>query len=53
MLKYGFDHCSRTSLFDRVCSGCTPLNCAAYIGKADFCDILLKNGADINAKDNE
>jgi ankyrin repeat protein len=41
------------SLFDRVCSGSTPLALASRDGNVDACDVLLKNGADMNAKDNE
>jgi hypothetical protein len=37
----------------RVCSGFTPLHYSAVEGKVDTCDILLKSGADVNAKNNE
>ena len=52
MLKYGFEYCSRPLLLDRVCSHWTPLHYSAQYGHAATCDILLKNGADVNAKDN-
>jgi hypothetical protein len=53
MLKHCFKYCSRPLLFDRVCSGHTPLYKAAENGKVDACNILAKNGADVNAKDGE
>jgi hypothetical protein len=37
----------------RVCSGFTPLHLSAMILNVDACDILLKSGADVNAKNNE
>jgi len=37
----------------RVCSGFTPLHFSAGEGNVDACDILLKSGADVNAKNNE
>jgi ankyrin repeat protein len=37
----------------RVCSGNTPLHFSAEYGNVDACDILLKSGADVNAKNNE
>jgi hypothetical protein len=49
MPKCGFEYCGRPSLLDRVCSGSTPLNYSAESGKVDAFDILLKNGADVNA----
>jgi hypothetical protein len=55
MLKYGFEYCGRPFLFDRVCSGRTPLYCSYFQHedlKAATCEILLKNGADVNAKTN-
>jgi hypothetical protein len=52
MLKYYTEYCGRPSLFDRVCSGRTPLHESAESGMVDACDILLKNGADVDAKDN-
>jgi hypothetical protein len=51
MLKCGFEYCGRPLLFDRVCSHCTPLHYSARNGKVNACDILLKYGADVNAKD--
>ena len=50
MLKYGFYYCGRPLLLDRVCSRNTPLHEAATYGKVDSCDVMLKNGADVNAK---
>jgi ankyrin repeat protein len=41
----------RVFVTHRVCSGGTPLHFSAYNGKVDTCDILLKSGADVNAKD--
>ena len=52
MLKYGFEYCGRPLLPDRVCSGYTPLYWSAEYGNVDTCDILLKSGADVNAKNN-
>jgi ankyrin repeat protein len=52
MLNYYNEYCVRPLLFDRVCSGRTPLHWAARVGKADICDILLKNDANVNAEDN-
>jgi ankyrin repeat protein len=37
----------------RVCSGDTPLHNSAGEGNVDAYDILLKSGADVNAKNNE
>ena len=53
MLKYGFEYCGRPLLLDRVCSDSTPLHRSAGNGSAATCDILLKNGADVNAKNYE
>ena len=36
-----------------VCSGDIPLHLSAGNGNVDICDILLKSGADVNAKNNE
>lgn len=33
--------------------GMTPLMCAAYKGKADMCELLLAQGADINSNKHE
>ena len=52
IMKYGFIYCGGPLLFDRVCSGDTPLHWSAENGSAATCDILLKNGADVNAKNN-
>ncbi len=54
MLNYGFDYCGHPLLLDRDCSGWTPLHnvSRAESGMVDACDILLKNGADVNAEDN-
>ena len=53
MLKCGVEYCGRPLLLDRVCSGWTPLHLAARNGDVATCDILLKAGADVNAKDEE
>ncbi len=53
MLKYGFEYCGCPFLLDHVCSGKTPLRRAAGEDKVDICEILLKNGADVNAKNVE
>ena len=47
MLKKGFKYCGRPLLLDRVCRDHTPLHRSH---DKDTCDILLKNGADVNAK---
>jgi ankyrin repeat protein len=36
-----------------VCRGETALHKAAMNGSVDMCDFLLKNGADVNSKNNE
>jgi hypothetical protein len=62
ILKYGFEYYGRPFLFDCVCRGGTPLHSASQWcpsssaasqlhGKVATCEILLKNGADVNAKD--
>ncbi len=51
MLKCGVEYCGRPLLLDRVCSHWTPLYLAADKGDVAKCDILLKAGADVNAKD--
>ncbi len=53
MLTYGFKYCGRALLSDRVCRGCTPLHGAAVNNNDIACHILLKSGADVNAKDNQ
>ena len=53
MLRRGVEYCGRPLLLDRVCSGRTPLHLAADKGDGATCDILLKAGADVNAKDEE
>jgi hypothetical protein len=50
MLKYGLEYCGHPLLLDRVCSRGTPLHCSAEKGNVATCDILLKAGADVNAK---
>ena len=46
------EYCGRPLLLDRVYSGGTPLLLAADKGDVATCDILLKAGADVNAKSN-
>ncbi len=52
MLKCDVEYSGRPLLLDRVCSGWTPLFLTADKGDVAICDILLKAGADVNAKDN-
>ncbi len=52
MLKCGVEYCGRPLLLDRVYSGGLPLYLAADKGDVATCDILLKAGANANAKDN-
>jgi ankyrin repeat protein len=49
VLELGFFFC-RVFVTHRVCSGWTPLHLSAYKGNVDTCDILLKSGAEVNAK---
>ena len=53
MQKRGVEYCGRPLLLDRVCSGETILHYFARKGDVAMCDILLKAGANVNAKDNE
>ena len=56
MLTYGFEYCDLPVRLDRVCRGYTPLHgfaSGSSQGNVDKCDILLKNGADVNALDAE
>ena len=53
MLKCDVEYCGRPLLLDCVCRHRTPLFNAVNIGDVATCDILLKAGADVNAKGNE
>ena len=50
IMKYGFIYCGGPFFFDRVCSGDTPLHLSVGKGSVDNCEVLLKSGADVNAK---
>jgi hypothetical protein len=52
IMKYGFIYCGGPLLFDRVCSGDTPLHLSAGKGSVVKCEVLLKIDADVNAKNN-
>ena len=51
MLKCVVEYCGLPLLLDRVCRGDTLLLLAADKGDVATCDVLLKAGADVNAKD--